>query len=198
MTIHALKRINERYGNHFTMEDINILCSLMRKGQYLEIVNDFNPKDKITVLIRYNNIPLKLIYAQKQKAIVTALPLDIDEFNEYFDLVPNINTNSESNEYSEKEVIRLRMKFADAHCNKETYNGYNLEQVIKCDTNFYIKNMSEKFVVVWFKKSDKIFYQLYSKKALQKRLWHLIIKGFREKDNKLLTNTVSLYAKIFK
>ena len=42
-----------------------------QKGKYLEIVKDFVNRDKITVLIRYNNIPLKLVYASKQQIIMS-------------------------------------------------------------------------------------------------------------------------------
>lgn len=198
MTKHALNRINERYGNRFSMDDIHTLCTILKNGKYLEIVKDFVNRDKITVLIRYNNIPLKLVYAPKNKVIVTALPLDIDEFNLYCDLVPNIHTDSPNNETSEQEALRLRAKFINSHCNKDVVNGYKLEDVIKDDIRFYIKNMSDKFIVIWYKSLNVIHYQLYSKKVLQKRLWHLVIKGFRERDNKLLANTAQLYAKIFK
>lgn len=198
MSRHAFERINERYGNRFTMEDINNLCAIIKKGCYLEIVKDFVDRSKITILVRYNNIPLKLVYAPKQKTIVTALPLDVDEFNQYYDLVPNIHSIAPKDETSAEEALRLRAKFINGHRNKEINNGFKLETVIKDDVTFYAKNMSERFVIVWYKETNTINYQLYSRKALQKRLWHLVIKGFRERDSKLLTNTALLYAKVFK
>lgn len=50
--MHALERINERYGNKFTIADINIITTLIKKGLYLELVKDFVNRDKITVLLR--------------------------------------------------------------------------------------------------------------------------------------------------
>ena len=41
LAMHALERINERYGNKFTIADINIITTLIKKGLYLEIVKDF-------------------------------------------------------------------------------------------------------------------------------------------------------------
>ena len=57
--MHALERINERYGNKFTFADINIITTLIKRRLCLEIVKDFVNRDKITVLLRYNNTPLK-------------------------------------------------------------------------------------------------------------------------------------------
>lgn len=73
--MHALERINERYGNKFTIADINIITTLIKKGLYLELVKDFVNRDKITVLLRYNNTPLKIVYSKENKRIITALPL---------------------------------------------------------------------------------------------------------------------------
>lgn len=82
--MHALDRLNERYGNRFTIADVNKISVLIKKGLCLEIVNDFVDRDRITVLLRYNKIPLKIIYSKTSKRVVTVLPLDIDEYNEYF------------------------------------------------------------------------------------------------------------------
>lgn len=91
--MHALDRINERYGNIFTINDINKISVLIKKGLCLEIVKDFVDRDRITVLIRYNNIPLKTIYSKATKRVLTVLPLDVDEYNEYCRLVPEITTD---------------------------------------------------------------------------------------------------------
>lgn len=40
MSKHALNRINERYGNRFSIGDINTLCAIIKKGNYLEVVKD--------------------------------------------------------------------------------------------------------------------------------------------------------------
>ncbi|MBQ8634899.1 hypothetical protein IJ425_01945 [bacterium] len=53
MTRHAFNRINERYGNRFTWADIKTLRTLINKGLYLEIVNNFAPKNKKTILLKY-------------------------------------------------------------------------------------------------------------------------------------------------
>lgn len=197
--MHALDRINERYGNKFTMNDINIISTLIKKGLCLELVKDFVNRDKITVLLRYNNTPLKLVYSKDSKRIVTVLPLDVDEYNQYYDLVPEINTDNLYETNYEEEARRVRNKFEAGLGNKEFKREFNLKNSIKNETKFYVKNFSKRYVVLWFKNKDGlIYYQLYSRKALQKRLWHFVIEGFREQDTPLFKNTVLLYAKIYK
>ena len=197
--MHALDRINERYGNKFTMNDINIISTLIKKGLCLEIVKDFVNRDKITVLLRYNNIPLKLVYSKDSKRIVTVLPLDVDEYNQYYDLVPEINTDNSYETNYEEEARRVRNKFEASLGNKEFKREFSLEKSIKNENKFYVKNFSKRYVILWFKNKDGlIYYQLYSRKALQKRLWHFVIEGFRQQDTPLFKNTVLLYAKIYK
>ena len=92
--MHALDRLKERYSCNFTKEDLFTINTLIKKGLYLEVVDNFLPKEVITVLLRYNNIPMKLVYSKKNKLVITALPLDIEEYNSYYALVPEINTKS--------------------------------------------------------------------------------------------------------
>ena len=42
--MHALDRLNEQYGANFTKKD---LFTIIKKGLYLEIVNDFLPKTEL-------------------------------------------------------------------------------------------------------------------------------------------------------
>lgn len=199
LAMHALERINERYGNKFTIADINIITTLIKKGLYLEIVKDFVNRDKITILLRYNNTPLKIVYSKENKRIITVLPFDVDEYNMYYDLIPEINTDGILAANYESDVNKVRQKFEAGFCNKEIHRAFNLEENIRNKTKFYVRSTSGKFVILWFKKTkNSIFYQVYSKKSLQKRLWHFTIEGFRQQDSALLTNTVLLYAKIFK
>lgn len=45
--MHALDRLNEQYGANFTKKDLFTINTLIKKGLYLEIVNDFLPKTKL-------------------------------------------------------------------------------------------------------------------------------------------------------
>ena len=197
--MHALDRINERYGNNYTISDIFTIITLIKKGLYLEIVKDFVDRDRITVLLRYNNIPMKLVYSKTDEKIITALPLDIDEYNEYCDLVPIINTDNANSINYENDANAVRNKFMARFRNKNFSTQFQLDELIKTEIKFYVKKYSNRFVVLWFKTDkDSICYQLYSYKALQKRLWHYVINGFRKQDTRLFKNAVLLYAKIYK
>ena len=198
MTKHAMERINQRYGRELTQQEKDILHTILKKQLYLEVVKDFCPADKITVLVRFNKIPLKLIYAPKQNKIITALPLDVDEFNTYSDLVPDVDIKAVQNLEIKAQVENIKIKFEDKFKNKNIFREYVLEERLKSKTTFFVKNPAPRFVIVWFKKTDNIYYIVYSKAALKKKLWHLIIKSFRENDSNLLIQTNKLYSKIYK
>lgn len=197
--MHALDRLKERYSCNFTKEDLFTINTLIKKGLYLEVVDNFLPKEVITVLLRYNNIPMKLVYSKKNKLVITALPLDIEEYNSYYALVPEINTKSNNSLLYQESVNEVRKKFETQRGNKIFHHIFNLKESIKKEIKFYVRNVSEKFVILWCKQDDdSISYQVYSRKALQKKLWHFVIEGFRMQDSSLLKNTVLLYGKIYK
>ena len=197
--MHALDRLKERYSCNFTKEDLFTINTLIKKGLYLEVVDNFLPKEVITVLLRYNNIPMKLVYSKKNKLVITALPLDIEEYNSYYALVPEINTKSNNSLLYQENVNDVRKKFETQRGNKIFHHIFNLKESIKKEIKFYVRNVSEKFVILWYKQDDdSISYQVYSRKALQKKLWHFVIEGFRMQDSPLLKNTVLLYGKIYK
>ncbi len=197
--MHALDRLKERYSCNFTKEDLFTINTLIKKGLYLEVVDNFLPKEVITVLLRYNNIPMKLVYSKKNKLVITALPLDIEEYNSYYALVPEINTKSNNSLLYQENVNDVRKKFETQRGNKIFHHIFNLKESIKKEIKFYVRNVSEKFVILWYKQDDdSISYQVYSRKALQKKLWHFVIEGFRMQDSSLLKNTVLLYGKIYK
>ena len=197
--MHALDRLKERYSCNFTKENLFTINTLIKKGLYLEVVDNFLPKEVITVLLRYNNIPMKLVYSKKNKLVITALPLDIEEYNSYYALVPEINTKSNNSLLYQESVNEVRKKFETQRGNKIFHHIFNLKESIKKEIKFYVRNVSEKFVILWYKQDDdSISYQVYSRKALQKKLWHFVIEGFRMQDSSLLKNTVLLYGKIYK
>ncbi len=150
--MHALERINERYGNKFTIADINIITTLIKKGLYLEIVKDFVNRDKITVLLRYNNTPLKIVYSKESKGIITVLPFDVDEYNMYYDLIPEINTDGILAACYESDVNKVRQKFEAGFCNKEIHMAFNLEENIRNKTKFYVRSSSGRFVIYGLKR----------------------------------------------
>lgn len=197
MTIHALNRIQERYGREFTQDDMNILCSILKKGTYLEIVQDFTQQDKITILIRYNNIPLKLVYMPKSNKVITALPLDVDEYNDYYDLVPSIDVkskNTDDNDNINHHINIFKCKFRD----KEFFQNFQLESYITQGAKINPKNVNEQYIILWSEiTKGKINFSLFSKKNLRRKLWHLVIKSFRKNNTNVLKETIMLYAKIY-
>lgn len=93
----------------------------------------------------------------------------------------------------------VKKKFEAKFQDKKFNCGFNLENKIRNGIKFFVKNYENRFVILWFKCGlEEVSYQLYSRKALQKRLWHMVIEGFRKQDTPLFKNAVLLYAKIYK
>lgn len=89
MSIHALDRIFQRYNKDLTWTDIRNIVKAIKteKCVYLDAANN----DCMIVLVNYEHIPLKLVYSATKDhkgAIVTALPLDIDEWNSNLSQIP--------------------------------------------------------------------------------------------------------------
>lgn len=91
MSEHALYRIMQRYGREFTFSDISQMIKAIKKGNCY--VLDPTIEDRIIVLLHYNKAPLKLVYSpgvHRKGCIVTALPLDVDEWNKYASQIPEV------------------------------------------------------------------------------------------------------------
>lgn len=91
MTNHALDRLFQRYGKELNFRDIQNMIRAIKKGQCL--VLDATAEDCILVLLHYNHIPMKLVYSaghNRKGCIVTALPLDVDEWNANISQIPDV------------------------------------------------------------------------------------------------------------
>lgn len=174
MTTHAIERLKERYGKDLSATDISKICSSLKKGRYL-VLPDFKTTDKIKILIKYNDIPLKLVYAKSVNKIVTALPLDIDEYNDYFNLVPELGTAANNIDYN-AEMQKLMDEFYAKFENKRFYHYVDIIKEILNERNLNIEKVSEHFIIVWLEKEeDRIVNQIFSKNSLKRRLRQNII-----------------------
>ena len=91
MSKHALDRIQQRYGRDFTWKDLDNIIKAIKEGNCY--ILDAAEGDRISCLISYNHCPLKLIYCSGKNNkghIITAMPLDIDEWNKYISQIPEI------------------------------------------------------------------------------------------------------------
>lgn len=91
MSFHAIDRIYQRYGKEFTWTDIRAIIKAIKEGRCYFV--DPTEKERIIVLILYENLPMKLVYSATEDhkgAIVTALPLDIEEFNNNISQIPPV------------------------------------------------------------------------------------------------------------
>jgi hypothetical protein len=91
MSNHAIERIFQRYGKEFTFWDIQNMIRAIRQGKCY--VLDPTIEDRIIVLLHYNHLPMKLVYSpgiSRKGCIVTALPLDVDEWNANLSQIPDV------------------------------------------------------------------------------------------------------------
>lgn len=91
MSMHALERIFQRYNKDFTWTDVRGIVKAIKEEKcvFLDAAKD----NCITVLVNYDHIPLKLVYScgkDHKGIIVTALPLDVEEWNKYLSQIPFI------------------------------------------------------------------------------------------------------------
>lgn len=112
MSFHALERLQSRYSSReFDWSDIRAIIKAIKQGEcyYVDAANE----DRIIVLILYENIPMKLVYSATQNhkgAIVTALPLDIDEWNSNISQIPPVYKKRNDNKNDKNKYRRNKEK----------------------------------------------------------------------------------------
>ncbi len=110
-----------------------------------------------------------------------------------------MDTEFKESEILKEEQEKVTNKFLSKMKDKEIYRDFRLSQLEENNIKIYVKNASKNFVLFWVKYgNNKIQYQIFSQKTLQRKLWHLFIDGFRKRNNILLKNTISIYLKIYK
>ena len=83
---HSIERVKERYNMELSYSDEKNIMTMIKNGRALYIEADTRDELKHFAYVLYNNIPLKVLYAEyedtgKLKSIVTTYPLDVDEYN---------------------------------------------------------------------------------------------------------------------
>lgn len=195
MTTHAIERLKERYGKDLSATDISKICSSLKKGRYL-ILPDFKTTDKIKILIKYNDIPLKLVYSKSTNKIVTALPLDVDEYNDYFNLVPELGTAANNIDYN-AEMQKLMDEFYSKFENKRFYHYVDIIKEILNEKNLNIEKVSEHFIIVWLEKEDdRIANQIFSQNSLKRRLRQNIIDLLTKDDIDSIRKILNFYERL--
>lgn len=74
---------------------------------------------------------MNLVYSKECKFVVTELPLDIEEYNIYYDLVPEINTNSYGAMIYQEDVNAVNKKLESQKGDKIFQHILKLEDCIR-------------------------------------------------------------------
>jgi len=195
MTTHAIERLKERYGKDLSAADISKICSSLKKGRYL-VLPDFKTTDKIKILIKYNDIPLKLVYSKSTNRIITALPLDVDEYNDYYGLVPELGTAAKYIDFN-SEMKDLLDEFYSKFEDKKFYHYLDIIKEITKGTPLNIEEVSEHFVIVWIEKEDDcIVNEIFSKNSLKRRLRQNIIDLLAKDEIDSIRKILDFYEKL--
>lgn len=91
MSKHSQERIEQRYNLTLTKSDERLILSYINSGKYLSVpIQTDEPAKKRFAYVKFRHIPIKVLYANSTNnnahAIITAYPLDVDEYNELNEL----------------------------------------------------------------------------------------------------------------
>lgn len=83
MGCHAVDRAAERYNKELTRYDLSEMRKLILNGKriLLQVVRE----GSALYLLKYKNLPMKVLYNMETARVVTIYPLDIDECNKYME-----------------------------------------------------------------------------------------------------------------
>ena len=83
MGCHAVDRAAERYNRELSRLDLSEMRKLILNGKriLLQVVRE----GSALYLLKYKNLPMKVLYNMETARVVTIYPLDIDECNKYLE-----------------------------------------------------------------------------------------------------------------
>ena len=84
---HSLERVQQRYNMELSYKDEKNIMNMIKNGRAVHLDIPTDKEDMHFAYVCYKNIPIKVLYVEfedtgKLKGIVTAYPLDVDEYNE--------------------------------------------------------------------------------------------------------------------
>lgn len=145
---HALERTQQRYNMELSYNDEENIKAMIRNGRAIHIDEETGDEDKHFAYVVYNNIPIKVLYANweltsKLKCIVTVYPLDVDEYNKavegsFNDRLELTKLFLESNKYTVS-------KKNDKNTDREmiTYKALNKYVTMLDDIKYFCKSKDE-------------------------------------------------------
>ena len=174
MTQHAIDRIKERYNKELTFSDINKIVVGIKKERYVYLEKKILNERK-TVLIKFENIPMKLVIDNKNN-IITALPIDIDEANKYLNFIPELKDTVTLDRTSNKK-LQLELEFKSTFSEEIIVSpSLSLNNVIEQNITLNVHYASNIYVILWhYCSATRIQYSIYAINTLFRRLRNKII-----------------------
>lgn len=110
MTKHSRERAQQRYNIELSKADECNIINILRSGRGIPLDTDTKEEDLSFAYVKYNNIPLKVLYSQTEnrgvRSIITVYPFNVEEYNE-------------AQEQFFQEQIKIAIKFLER-------NGYTV------------------------------------------------------------------------
>ena len=85
MPCHPLERLQQRYNKDFTRNDLSKIRKLILTGKH--VLLQVLAQSSCFYLVKYDHIPMKILYNHDSARVITAYPLDVDECNQYLNLL---------------------------------------------------------------------------------------------------------------
>lgn len=174
MTQHAIDRIKERYNKDLTFSDINKIVVGIKKERYVYLEKKILNERK-TVLIKFENIPMKLVIDNKNN-IITALPIDTDEVNRYLRFIPELKDTVTLDRTSNKK-LQLELEFKSTFSEEIIVSpNLSLNNAVEQNITLNTQYVSDIYVILWhYCSATQIQYSIYSINTLFRRLRNNII-----------------------
>lgn len=122
--------------------------------------------------------------------------MDIDEYNDYFNLVPELGTSANNIDYN-AEMQKLMDEFYSKFENKKFYHYVDIIKEILNERNLNIEKVSEHFIIVWLEKEeDRIVNQIFSKNSLKRRLRQTVIDLLTKDEIDSIRKILNFYERL--
>lgn len=187
MTEHALRRFKERYNLNLCWKDLTLITKAINcnYGFIIKEDNDY----KILWLL-YGHCPIKIVYGNKTRKIITALPFDIDEYNN-LPTLKNILSIKEKHNLEETEKKLLDKKFRLRHKSENLHHNLDMNSIKTLQSSLRIYTKSENYILIGRKleNTNSIEYAIYRIQNLKLKLnskYKIYLNENQKENSKLL------------
>lgn len=168
MTEHALRRFKERYNLNLTWKDIALIIKAISCNFGIVVKEENSYK---TLWLLYGHCPIKVVFETKSRKIITALPFEIDEYNN-LPTLKNVLSMKEKFNLEETEKMLLDKKFRLRHKLENLHHNLDMNSIKTLQSSLRIYTKSENYILIGrkFENTNSIEYAIYRIQNLKLKL----------------------------